>query len=277
MADVSYSDGSVAEERAAAQGRRLHGDIELVEVQTQDALATITLNRPEQLNALAGTMREDLLAAIQELSGQEEVRAILLTGAGRGFCAGGDLGRLRELREAEQTEELARLLDLGRQIVLAIRRCPKPVLAVVNGPAAGAGLALALACDLRIAAESARFVAAFGKIGLVPDWGCTWLLARTIGTAPALELAWSGRRVGAAEALALGLVHRVVPDAELGAESRRWAHELVLATPFVLGRIKEMVYRAPEASLANQLAEESRTQLECFRRPETLELLRRPD
>jgi 2-(1,2-epoxy-1,2-dihydrophenyl)acetyl-CoA isomerase len=245
----------------------------VIEVTHQGPIATITLNRPEQLNALAGTMREDLLAAIESLSSQESVRAIMIRGAGRGFCAGGDLGRLREIREREDTAELGRLLDLGRRIVTALRSCPKPILAAVNGPAAGAGLALALACDLRIAAVSAVFSAAFVKIGMVPDWGCTWLLSRAIGATRALELAWSGSKVEAFEALTLGLVQRVVPDVELFREARLWAEELAAAPAPAVARIKHLVYRSEQTSLANQMVEECRLQIECFRDGSVLERL----
>jgi 2-(1,2-epoxy-1,2-dihydrophenyl)acetyl-CoA isomerase len=245
----------------------------MIELSTDGAVGNIRLCRPEQLNALAGSMREELLAAVETLAADPAVRVLLVTGTGRGFCAGGDLARLHELREAEDTQELRRLLELGSRIVLALRACPKPVLAAVNGAAAGAGLALALACDLRIAAASAVFSAAFVRIGLVPDWGATHLLPRTIGTSAALEMALSGRKLDAREALALGLVHRVAADGELQAEARRWAEELAAGPPLAMARIKELLYLADGSAMTQQLAAEARSQLECFLQPEVHERL----
>jgi 2-(1,2-epoxy-1,2-dihydrophenyl)acetyl-CoA isomerase len=246
----------------------------LIEVQSFGSVVTIRLNRPEQFNALVGGMREDLLSAIEAAASDPAVRALILTGAGRGFCSGGDRRRLGQIREAEDVGELARLLDLGRRIVLALRSCPKPVIAAINGAAAGAGLSLALACDLRLAADSATFSSAFVKLGLVPDWGCTWLLTRLVGPGRAIELAWSGRKLGAAEALSLGLVHHVIPDAELAGEARRVATELAAAPASAVAGIKALVLRSEASALETQLLEEKRVQLDCFRSADVLERLR---
>jgi 2-(1,2-epoxy-1,2-dihydrophenyl)acetyl-CoA isomerase len=247
----------------------------VIEVRRDGPVGTILLNRPEQLNALSGTMREDLLAAVAELGADPQVRVLIVTGAGRGFCAGGDLERLAELRQAGDAAGLQRLLELGGDVVLALRGCPKPVIASVNGPAAGAGLALALACDLRIAAASAVFSAAFVRIGLVPDWGATYLLPRLIGTAAALDVALSGRRIDAAEALRLGLVHRVAPDDALQQQTMAWAEELLAGPDLALGHIKQLIYRAEDAALTNQLVAEQQAQLQCFASPEVQSRLER--
>ena len=172
------------------------------------AVATITLNRPAALNALTIAMKERLLAAIEAAAAAPTVGAIVLTGAGRGFCAGQDLRERLEPGAPPLDEELTLRYN---PLVRAIRAAPQPVIAAVNGVAAGAGASLALACDLRIAAEGASFVLAFGRIGLVPDSGATWTLPRLVGAARAAEIAFLGDPVTAADALRWGLVSRVVP------------------------------------------------------------------
>jgi 2-(1,2-epoxy-1,2-dihydrophenyl)acetyl-CoA isomerase len=186
-----------------------------------DGVLTITLNRPDVLNAFDTAMHADLRAALEEAAGPE-VRAVVLTGAGRGFCVGQDLGEF-----SEHPDIAASLRERYHPNVLAIRRLEKAVIAAVNGPAAGAGLSLACACDLRIASDVAVFVPAFIAIGLVPDAGGAYFLQRLLGTARAFELMASGRRLGAREALEWGLVSEVV-DAEqfedrVAEVAREWA------------------------------------------------------
>jgi enoyl-CoA hydratase/carnithine racemase len=152
-----------------------------IETAADGPVTTITLNRPEKLNAFSGRMREDLLAALREAAATAECRAVVITGAGRGFCAGGDVDAMAVMQRKGSIEGFRRLLDAGAAIVTQIAAMAKPVIAAVNGVAAGAGCNLALACDYRIAAEGAKFGETFVRIGLHPDWGGTWLLPRLVG------------------------------------------------------------------------------------------------
>src|SRR5436189_484218 len=151
---------------------------ELIKVAEDNGIVTVTLNRPERLNALVGHMRRDLGEALEEAGSDPDVRVIVLTGAGRAFCAGGDVNFMAELVERNESEEFARLLGAARRVILAIRHMAKPVIASINGPASGAGFNLALACDLRIASSDATFAQSFVQIGFHPDWGGTSFLPR---------------------------------------------------------------------------------------------------
>ena len=219
------------------------------------AVQTITLNRPDVLNALDLAMHERLAAALDRAA-QPDVRALVITGSGRGFCVGQDVGEFP--RDAAAVGEL-----LSRHFNPAIRALcglPKPVIAAINGPAAGAGLALALACDLRLAAASASLVPAFGRIGLVPDSGLSHTLPRLIGSAAAFDWIVSGRRIAAPEAESMGLVTRVVEDAALAAETAALAAELAAGPTAAIGLTKQLIGRSLESSLDEQLDEEARLQ-----------------
>jgi 2-(1,2-epoxy-1,2-dihydrophenyl)acetyl-CoA isomerase len=219
------------------------------------AVQTITLNRPDVLNALDLAMHERLAAALDRAA-QPDVRALVITGSGRGFCVGQDVGEFP--RDAAAVGEL-----LSRHFNPAIRALcslPKPVIAAINGPAAGAGLALALACDLRLAAASASLVPAFGRIGLVPDSGLSHTLPRLIGSAAAFDWIVSGRRIAAPEAEAMGLVTRVVEDADLAAETAALAAKLAAGPTAAIGLTKQLIGRSLETSLVDQLDEEARLQ-----------------
>jgi 2-(1,2-epoxy-1,2-dihydrophenyl)acetyl-CoA isomerase len=158
----------------------------------QETIATLTLNRPERLNALGDTLRDDLHDALAKAMGDADVRVIVITGAGRGFCSGGDV---KSMSERERTGETAgwseRVAPMRDRIILAMRDCPKPIIAALKGAAAGAGMNLALACDIRIASSAAKFSQAFVKRGLTPDWAGSYFLPRVVGTAKALELLFS--------------------------------------------------------------------------------------
>jgi 2-(1,2-epoxy-1,2-dihydrophenyl)acetyl-CoA isomerase len=229
------------------------------------AVGVVRLNRPEKLNAFAGDMRDRIGDAVEELGGDPAVRVLIVTGAGRGFCAGADLDYLRELVETGNDRDFEKLLRAGERVVTAIRELEKPVLAAINGPAAGGGANLALACDLRIMAESASIGQTFSRIGLHPDWGGTYLLPRLVGESASLDLMWSGRMVPAAEALGLGMVNRVVPDERLWVEALDWARRLAAAPPLAVGRIKRAVYATLDETLDHMLAVELESQLACFR------------
>jgi 2-(1,2-epoxy-1,2-dihydrophenyl)acetyl-CoA isomerase len=219
------------------------------------AVQTITLNRPDVLNALDLAMHERLAAALNRAA-QPDVRALVITGAGRGFCVGQDVGEFP--RDAAAVGELLR--QHFNPAIRALRGLPKPVIAAINGPAAGAGLALALACDLRLAAASARLVPAFGRIGLVPDSGLSHTLPRLIGSAAAFDWMVSGRSIAAPEADAMGLVTRVVEDAALSAETAALAAELAAGPTAAIGLTKQLIGRSLESTLDDQLDEEARLQ-----------------
>ena len=175
-------------------------------------MATITLNRPDALNAFDRRMKDELLAAFRDVARDASIRVVVLTGAGRGFSAGQDL---KEPRSDDAPDLGAELRLRYNPLILAMRRLEKPIIGAINGVAAGAGCSLALACDLRICAESATFIEAFGRIGLVPDTGSSWFLPRLVGVANAAEMIFSADPVDAHTALKIGLVNRVVPAGRL--------------------------------------------------------------
>jgi 2-(1,2-epoxy-1,2-dihydrophenyl)acetyl-CoA isomerase len=243
----------------------------LVLLSRRNATATVTLNRPERLNALNNALGQALLEALNSLEKDAAVRAVVLTGAGRGFCAGGDIEMLRQAREREDVTEVEALLKLGKQIILAIACMPKPVIASVNGPAAGAGANLALACTTRIASEQASFTQSFAKIGLFPDFGGTYFLPRLVGPALAGELMLTAESVSAPEALRLGLVSRVVAHDQLEAETTVLADRLAAAPPIVVRGIRQALCLDDRARLERALDEEIRWQVTCFRSRDCLE------
>jgi 2-(1,2-epoxy-1,2-dihydrophenyl)acetyl-CoA isomerase len=237
-----------------------------VESRRDGAVLKITLNRPEVLNALNGPAHAALAAALEEARAPA-VRAVVLSGAGRGFCVGQDLQEFRD----GVSDVAERLRDRFNRHALAIRSLEKPVLAVVNGPAAGAGLSLALACDVRIASDEASFVPAFVGIGLVPDTGATWFARRLLGSARAFEWLTTGRRLTAAEALQWGLVSEVVPAAELEQRAQEVA-ELFAAMPTrAVWETKRLLDAAETAALEQQLETEAWTQSELVRTPDFTE------
>ncbi len=226
-------------------------------VEVDDAVVTLTLDRPEALNALTVPLKEALLAELRRIAADPSVRVVILTGAGRAFCAGQDLAERGQPDAAPLDVELR---DRYNPIVLTLRAMGQPVIAAVNGVAAGAGASLAFACDLRIAADGARFVLAFGRIGLVPDSGATWFLPRLVGAARAAELALVGDPVGADEALRIGLVHRVVPAAALMDEARALAARLATSSPTALASTKAALEASWSLDLDGALDEEARRQ-----------------
>ncbi|NWG15203.1 MAG: enoyl-CoA hydratase/isomerase family protein [Chloroflexi bacterium] len=226
--------------------------------QVDGAALTITMNRPERLNAMNDTMRRELIAAFSQAADDETVRVVVLTGAGRGFCSGADLAAAMENGAPVNFGELLR--ETYNPLVMLMRGLPKPIIAAVNGAAAGAGMSLALACDLRIAAESASFMQAFVKIGLVPDSGSTWLLPRLVGLTRALDLMLTGRRVAADEALSLGLVNAVVPDGRLMETVHETARAFAEAPTRAIGYIKQAVNFALDQNLEAALEKEAELQ-----------------
>ena len=241
---------------------------QLIKVHVRDHILTITLDRADKLNAFAGHMRRELGETLERAASDEDVRVVVITGAGRAFCAGGDVAAMDALMERGDADEFARMLGAGRRVVTAIREMVKPVVASINGTAAGAGFNLALACDLRIAAASAKFSQSFVKIGLHPDWGGTYFLPRIVPPNIACELFFLGDTIDAERALALGLVNRVVANDELAAETWRLAERLRDAPPESIAAAKHAVYLSHHAELDEMLQYETEAQLRCFQTTE---------
>ena len=239
---------------------------ERVLVEIADGIGTITLNRPEKLNAFDSEACDDLIEALRMLAQSEAVRVIVVTGAGRAFCAGADLAVLGT--------EGAALVAAGKEIALLIRSAPKPVLAAVNGPAAGGGANLALACDYRLASDQASIGQVFHKLGLVPDWGGSYFLPRLVGISKALELIWSARMVPAAEAAQLGLFDRVVPHAALAGEMRKLAEAWAGMPALAVRKAKDALYRSERSTLSEMLDLEIVDQTVLFQTPEARNLIR---
>jgi 2-(1,2-epoxy-1,2-dihydrophenyl)acetyl-CoA isomerase len=220
-------------------------------------VATITLDRPAALNALTIPMKLELLAALREVEAAPDVRVVILTGAGRAFCAGQDLHERLEPDAPPLGEELR---ERYNPIVLAMRTMPKPIVGAVNGVAAGAGASLAFACDLLVAADEARFVLAFGRLGLIPDSGATWTLPRLVGLPRAMSLALLNEPLSAADAERFGLVLRVVPGARLLDEARAVAGQLADAAPIGMALTKRAINASFDRGLEAALADEARFQ-----------------
>jgi 2-(1,2-epoxy-1,2-dihydrophenyl)acetyl-CoA isomerase len=227
-------------------------------VERTGAVATITLNRPETRNALDIAMRRELLEALDVIDGDPDARAVILTGAGGHFCAGGDVKTMRDKRHTP-AEGRARVELLNRTVVRLVD-FPRPTIAMVDGVAVGAGCNLALCCDLVIASDRARFGEVFAKIGLVPDGGGTWLTARAVGLARAKELVFTADIIDAAEASRIGLVNRVVPAADLERETRALADRIAAGPPASLAMAKRMMNRAATSDLESALAMEAYAQ-----------------
>jgi 2-(1,2-epoxy-1,2-dihydrophenyl)acetyl-CoA isomerase len=228
---------------------------ETIRLDATDGVATVTLDRPDSLNALNADMRRELLAAFRSLGRDDEVRALIVTGEGRGFCSGADL------RSGSSDRQFRRVLEREyNPLVRAIRDLPKPVIAAVNGVAAGAGVSLALACDLVYAAEEARFISAFVRIGLVPDSGSTRALVRAMGRHRAAQLIFSGEPLAASDAQAVGLVNAVLPGAELMGAAHQAAVLLAAGPTRAIGYAKRLINAAEDAGLDESMTLESALQ-----------------
>lgn len=237
----------------------------------QNGVATLTLNRPDKLNAI----NKDLAVALNESLGRivtdKSVFVVVITGAGRAFCAGGDLGVIGEGRKHNDTTELEPLLRAGMHAVLKIRSMAQPVIAAVNGPAAGAGMNIALAADMRIASENAVFGQNFIKVGLFPDYGGTFFLPQLVGPAKAAELFYTGDMIDAKTALDLGIINRVVPAAQLEAEAMKLAHKIAESPSVSIRAMKNALFGSHKLELEKALDDEVEQQLKCFRSPDCRE------
>ena len=243
--------------------------------EVKDGIATLTLNRPERLNALGDTLREDLQDAVTRASGDPEVRVMIVTGAGRGFCSGGDVKAMNERRESRSARPLMDKVAPGRdQTVLALRDAPKPVIAAINGAAAGAGMNLALCCDIRLASTAAKFAQAFVRRGLHPDWGGTYFLPRVVGTAKACELIFTGEVIDADEALRLGIVSAVYPAEELMPAALALARKIADGPPVAIRLAKRAIYHNLESDLRQALEFETFAQNICYETEDAAEGIR---
>jgi enoyl-CoA hydratase/carnithine racemase len=225
----------------------------------ESAVAVVTLNDPDNRNPLGWDLRPLLRDLIERIARDAAVRCLLLTGAGQAFCAGGNAKAMAS-DEQPPLEERIRRIRRESEVVALIHEMPKPSIAALPGPAAGAGFALALACDLRIAAESASMLTAFKRLGLPGDFGGSWLLTQLVGPARARELYFTSRRLPAAECERIGLVNRIVPDAELMHEAMSLAKELTEGPPIAYRWMKDNLVRAQHADLRTCLAEEAERQ-----------------
>jgi len=230
---------------------------EYILLEKKDGVATVTLNRPEKYNAFAGRMRQEIVEVIDDVAGDREVRVVVITGAGKAFCVGGDVnefvsGTTKALEATVSSERHAMC-----KAVLTINSMEKPVIASVNGVAAGGGCNLALACDIRIASEKARFGQVFVRRGVHPDWGGIYFLPRLVGYAKAAELIFSGEVVGAEEALKIGMVNKLVPHEELAQATRDFAERIARNAPIPIAFAKRGLQNFSKWDLAQALDYES--------------------
>jgi len=232
-----------------------------ISLERADGIGRLTLSRPEALNALDKATGEEILDAVEHLRSDESVRVVVITGAGRAFSAGGDVKEMARSGAELSEAFFKQLLGTLNRSILAIAEMPKPVLAAVNGIAAGLGFNLALAADIRVAARSAEFTQAFVKIGLIPDGGGTFFLPRLVGWARATELIMTARTVSSEEALRLGIVNEVVDDSEFATSVDAWAHRLAAAPTAALGRVKQLLAHSLTADLKSQLRFEREMQM----------------
>jgi len=253
-----------------------------------DGVAVLTLNRPDRLNAWTGELEQQYFGALRECAASEQVRVIVVTGAGRGFCAGADMQSLQDIGAAVSDEsskngaegaDAAPSVDADAPAAVHEQTpqtftlgVPKPVIAAINGPCAGIGLVLALMCDVRFVAEDAKLTTAFARRGLVAEHGISWILPRLIGPARALDLLLSGRVVLGREAVELGLCNRVTPPETVLEETLAYAHELATqCSPASMAQMKRQVYAALEEPLSEAVAEADRLMLASFAQPDFAE------
>jgi 2-(1,2-epoxy-1,2-dihydrophenyl)acetyl-CoA isomerase len=235
---------------------------ENIRLETESGVAILTLHRPDRLNSFTVAMHEEIQAALAQIRADRSVRSLVLTGAGRGFCAGQDLSD-RAVAPGQSAKDLGMSIEKYYiPLVQALRKLPLPVIAAVNGVAAGAGANIALACDIVIAARSASFIQSFAKIGLVPDSGGTWLLPKLVGNARALGLGLLGEKLSAEQAQAWGLIWACVDDAELMPTAKKLAAQLAAGPTRGIARTKEAIYAAATQSFDKSLEMERNFQRE---------------
>jgi 2-(1,2-epoxy-1,2-dihydrophenyl)acetyl-CoA isomerase len=236
----------------------------LVLEERSGAVLTLRLNRPEKLNPLSPGLCRELVHGLLRAGEDKSVRAVVLTGAGRGFCSGGDVNFMRDARARRAVHEFEAVLEMGKEICMAIASMPKLVIAAVNGPAAAAGMSLALACDLRIASESAFFMQAFARFGLYPDFGATFFLPRLVGLSRASELFYTAERISAEEARRIGIVASVFSKETFEEETRKLAESVAAGPPLAFRDVKRTMVGDAHKELEQAIDEENRLQLHCF-------------
>lgn len=237
---------------------------ETIRVEVENRVARITLHRPDRFNAFDATMVREMEEAFRTVLEDRDVGALVLTGSGAAFCAGGDVRYMHRCVSEGRIDDAMTLVYGGCRIVRAIHRSPIPVIAAVNGAAVGGGASLAFACDLRIASDRARFHLTYTRLGLAPAWGGSYFIPRLVGPAKAMELLWSGAAVDAAEAASLGLVNRVVGEADLAERVEIAARELAEQPREALSFVKEMVWSSLRKDLDSMLTWEEETQRGLF-------------
>jgi 2-(1,2-epoxy-1,2-dihydrophenyl)acetyl-CoA isomerase len=230
----------------------------------EGSIVTLTMNRPERLNALDAELPTALNEALKHIATDMSVHVVILTGAGRAFCAGGDLAVIGGCRAKGEVKELEPILRSGMHAVLKLRTMKQPVIAAVNGPAAGAGFNLALACDLRVAVEDAVFGQNFAKVGLFPDYGGTHFLPQLIGPAKAAELFYTGEMIDANTALRLGIVNQVFPADRFEAGVQSLATKIATGPQLAIRAVKQTIFAREEKALTEALEREVQHQLKCF-------------
>ncbi len=222
--------------------------------ETKDHIATITLNRPDVLNAFTEEMIRAWVAALEECRDNDDIHVVILTGAGRAFCAGGDVRAMKESPERNNPNlTKSRLWDMVQHIPKTLQEMDKPIIAAVNGPATGAGMDMASMCDIRLAAESAKFAESYVRMGLVPGAGGCWFLPRLVGMPKALELLYTADFVEAAEAKEIGLVNHVYPDDELMEQAYKLATKIARRAPISVRLIKRATYQGQRIDLVTHL------------------------
>jgi 2-(1,2-epoxy-1,2-dihydrophenyl)acetyl-CoA isomerase len=236
-----------------------------------NGIAVLVMNRPERMNALNNELATALHSSLQKIAKDDSVRVVVLTGTGRAFCAGGDLGVIGKGREANNVKQLEPLLRAGMGMVVTMRSMRQPVVAAVNGAAAGAGMNIALAADIRISAEEATFGQNFAKVGLFPDYGGTFFLPELVGPSRAAEMFYTGDMIDAKTALQLGLVSRVVPAAQLETEVKSLAQKIAGGPPLAVRAVKKVLFADQKEALERALENEVEQQMKCFASEDCLE------
>ncbi len=248
-------------------------DGETIIVERDSGVVTVTLNRPERKNAANGTMWQELYATVQEVTRRRQDRVLVLTGAGGAFCSGADIGDPKGISGDSEDPPLTRMRFLA-SVLLALHDLPKPTIAKIRGIAAGAGLSLALCCDLTVVSSTARLSEIFSKRGLSVDGGSSWLLPRLVGLHRAKELAYFAETLSAEEALVFGLVNRLVADDEIDAFVDNWATRLAAGPPIALSMTKKLLNDSAAVSMAQALEDEARCQTVNFTTQDTREAMR---
>lgn len=238
------------------------------------AIVTLVMNRPDKLNALNNALSTALNQALVRLANDSSVHVVVLTGAGRAFCAGGDLGAIGKGREKGDVTELGPILRSGMQAVVNMRSMPQPVIAAVNGPAAGAGMNLALAADIRLAVEGTAFGQNFAKVGLFPDYGGTYFLPQLVGPSIAAEMFYTGEMIDAATAHRLGIINHLFPADQFEASVTAFARKIAEGPQLAIRAVKQAIFHRDKEDLMRALDHEVEVQMRCFHSHDCLEGVR---